>query len=423
MNILTIQRALLQQRLRELLRRRMNTFPCPTSISRWDGNVELLVRPGGASERFVLLATADDLTLPRALPNGYLALLQIGVGERRGQAAGLVQFGDRPEPLHLVKTVGPGMHTLMLEGHGLQRSASDVEGGPGAQERWSRTIGALGMDVWQRLCRLRYGVIGNGRTGSIVARSLAHLGARRLTLIDPDILERHNLGEMEDTMDAALGLQKAEALASSLSSRNGPLPEILPVNESVTHLRSLHAARACDVLVACVDHDGARLATATIATLFCKPLLDVATGIMGRGASRVMGADVRLILPGSCLLCLGGLRDEAQARRVLASSGAESTFYANRNWRSERAGSLHSLNQVAAAVALRLLEDFVGERVQQSTWVHVEFDLSGRLSVTYPDTARRSGAEGCPLCALSCLGEEGLASVSDLFSEENGSMG
>jgi len=78
-------------------------------------------------------------------------------------------------------------------------------------------------------------------------------------------------------------------------------------------------------------------------------------------------------------------------------------FYAGRDWRQERAGSLRSLNQLAAAVGLRLWEDFIAERVSESTWLHVELDHAGQLHATYPPA---SPVSPCRLCALMRLSED-----------------
>jgi len=57
-----------------------------------------------------------------------------------------------------------------------------------------RLIGALGgADVWDRLTGLHYTLVGLGRTGSLVAHTLARRGARRLTLIDPDAVSYTHL--------------------------------------------------------------------------------------------------------------------------------------------------------------------------------------------------------------------------------------
>jgi molybdopterin/thiamine biosynthesis adenylyltransferase len=44
------------------------------------------------------------------------------------------------------------------------------------------------------------------------------LGVRSLTLIDPDAIEAHNLGEMDTVTEEDLGAFKVEALAKRLRS-------------------------------------------------------------------------------------------------------------------------------------------------------------------------------------------------------------
>jgi hypothetical protein len=304
------------------------------------------------------------------------------------------------------------MHTLTLAG--AARTPGDDLPTP-ARERWSRSIAALGGEVWRRLSGLHYGIAGVGRSGSILAEAVAAgWGAERLSLIDPDLIQTHNLGEMMVVTAADRGAPKATAVTEALRRRSS-MNRITAVVGSVTHLPALRALQNCDVLFGCLDHDSGRLALAVLAVLFCKPYLDVATGIHGPATRRHMGADVRLLVPGErCLLCLGGLADQAGARRVLTSADAEQAFNVHRDWRQERNGSLRSLNHLAAALALRLWEDFVAQRLPGSTWLHAEFDSAGQLTLTYPPSA----VSPCPLCPLLGRGEEGLAQGRVFFQQD-----
>lgn len=63
-----------------------------------------------------------------------------------------------------------------------------------------------------------------------------------------------------------------------------------------------------------------------------------------------------------CILCLGGLADWAQARSLFFPVSRRTEA----DWRRQRAGSLRSLNPIAAHLGLRLLEDLVAERVDGS---------------------------------------------------------
>jgi molybdopterin/thiamine biosynthesis adenylyltransferase len=413
MNMLTVPRQVLGQALRRIGPPNQSVR-CPAGVSWWDGHCELLVgHPGRLSEQYVLLVRGGSFGTPPGVTPECAGVLTLGVGHLRGQAEAFARLASGLEPIDQLKLVGPGMHVLTL-------GPSMVEAGLPAnldalRERWSRTIAALGEEVWRRLTRLHYGIVGVGRRGSILAEALAAgWGVERLSLIDPDVMEAYNLGEMASVMEADCGQAKAAALARRVCLPELSRPVITAVAGSITHVPALHAAQACDVLFGCLDHDGARLALAALAVLFCKPYVDIATGIHGQ-ADRRMGVDVRLLVPGErCLLCLGDLADPAGARQVLASADAEQAFYAGRDWRQERAGSLRSLNQLAVAVALRMWEDFIAWRAEGSTWVHLEFDGAGRMTVAYPPIA---SPVPCRLCPLLALGEGGLSATRALFRE------
>jgi hypothetical protein len=305
------------------------------------------------------------------------------------------------------------------------------------QGRWSRTIGALGgEDVWQRLIRLPIAVIGCGRTGSIVAFMLAALGIRHLTLIDPDVIEPHNLAEMDVVGDADVGRPKVEAAADHLRDRlAASCGSILPVNAPIAVPEAISAAIGCDVLFACPDNDAARLAVAIIGTLYHRVVVDVGTGIHfptdpvltirnphSAIRNRWMGADVRLIVPGDgCLLCRGSLTHYGRALDDLINH--RDPNLPARVWNEERAGSLRSLNQLAAALAVRLLEDLVAERIQGSIWARVDVNEAGRVAVDYPLGEPPPASRECPLCAKAGLGDEGWPGGRPPSPSANGNAG
>lgn len=363
----------------------------------------------------MLIERTSTFAVPETLADGCVGILQIGEGQQRGRAQGWLSLDNRIEPIHQLNLVGAGMHKISFVEVESENALPTRQPGEREEARWSRTIGALGVrDVWRRLIGVHFGVIGVGRTGSQIALSLARLGAQQLTLIDSDVIEEHNLGEMGAVTDADIGRFKVEALASSLAAV-APALEAVTVPDSITRLRALNAVKACDFLFSCVDHDSARLALTGLATIFAKPLIDVATGIHGRGGQRQMGSDIRLTLPGeSCLLCLGGLRDPSVAQEAIRSADAELAIYGSREWDNERTGSLASLNQIAAGIAMRFVEDLIAERIEESMWVRIEFDPSGRLAVTYP-TANRFAA--CEMCRCSGLGDDGLENLRNLFQK------
>jgi hypothetical protein len=304
-----------------------------------------------------------------------------------------------------MQIVGAGMHRVAaVDFRPRPRHALS----PDAAERWSRVMGALGgREVWQRLVSLHVCIVGLGRTGSLVATTLVKQGVQTLSLIDPDVLHTHNLDAMDAVTMRDLGRRKAAAIAENLQHAF-PFTHITALPQSVMTLEARLLAKSADILVCCVDHDAARLYTGGLACCYAKPLLDIGTGISSGPSSvppvpstppaavqaastrRALGADVRLILPGDgCLLCWGGV---AQPQAALQQWR---TGPPRRPWYVERAGSLRSLNALAAHLGIRLLEDLVAGRLTHSVWLRFE---NGRTRPGVPSTPSR--APSPHLCAL-----------------------
>src|SRR5262249_22598380 len=119
------------------------------------------------------------------------AVLALGLGRAAGRVAGTYFALGGAQPLHRLAVVGSPLAPTRLTGE--RRGALPDR----ATEVWSRTRGALGEAAFRRLHGLHVGVVGCGRSGSLAAVALHRLGVGRLTLIDPDPIEPHNLGEMD----------------------------------------------------------------------------------------------------------------------------------------------------------------------------------------------------------------------------------
>ncbi len=391
--------------LTELLCREFTVTP-PVVPAQSDPMVALVVDSG---DRFIhhsqfLQRWWREHSLRTAAP---LAMLMLERAPQRGRlTCHLLGEEETTAAIQTVKLVGPGMHRLSMSTGDTLPSAIELPAHD--TERWSRAIGALGNEQWHGLRTLHVGVIGTGRTGSVLATSLARLGVRNLTLIDPDRLELHNTDAMDCVTEHDIDKLKVTSVQRELQRITGDAATITALPDSITTLRAFVQAKAVDVLISCVDHDGARLATALIATLYLKPLIDIGAGIFGAGNQRELGADIRLILPDErCLLCFGGLANTARAREMLTGRAVSPAV----PWHRERAGSLRSLNQLAAHFALRLLEDFVSDRLQQSTWLHLEFDPHGLPSLR---TMTPAPQPTCPLCQRTGNGDQALDQIQDL---------
>ncbi|MFQ3611099.1 MAG: ThiF family adenylyltransferase [Fimbriimonadales bacterium] len=312
--------------------------------------------------------------LPLCPENSLSAIVALGIGNASGHFAGVYHTADGIGPLYQLTLVGAHWTRLPL----LPFRPALMAQNP-TNEFWSRSMGALGEQNYQRLTALHPCIVGCGRSGSLMAMALARLGIQQLTLIDPDLMEPHNLGEMDAVTPADLGKPKVEAIAQQVRAISSC--HVVPIDDSILSFSSLAKVKRADLLVCCVDNSTARLASAFLATLYLKPLLDIGTGIFFQGRWRTMGADIRLVVPNRCLLCFGSIANLEQARSEMGQALPSETSI---DWRSQRAGSLRSLNMLAVGFALRLLEDYISGRVQESRWVRLLFNDAGIPTLEQP---------------------------------------
>ena len=352
--------------------------------------------------------------------------------EETGAFVGVLADTENIRPVHSIKLIGPGMREIPAVDFLHDPTLTLPTPSPQQGGRWSRTIGALGEESWSTLIHSHFCIVGCGRTGSLAATSLARLGVRHLTLIDPDVLQEHNLDSMDSVGVKDIGHPKAVSLADNLH-REFAHCSVRPLALSVLDDPSLQSLKEAEVLVCCVDDDLARAVVGFLACLYARPLLDIGTGVLRRqgadtsAGTREMGADVRLVLPGEgCLFCWGGVADQARLQASLNrwASGRESGN-PERPWHEERAGSLRSLNQIAVHLGIRMIEQLAAGSSALSVnlpasapeeaathlfansdtfsrWIRLHFDDQGMPDISRLPSRR---TQSCPLCRVMGLGD------------------
>lgn len=274
--------------------------------------------------------------------------------------------------------------------------AADVEAGANDGEgRDSRLVGALTPQGLARLRGMSYAVIGVSRVGSLVAHTLARWGVQRILLIDPDQVEPHNAdaGEFHPVFDE--GRDKVKAVAKALRPLLRPGATIDTYANSLTTPMAFSACRSADCIITCVDDDSARLQAAALATSYLRLHLDIGTQVFRQDdGSLQAGADIRLLVPADrprCLHCFGGFAQADALRRAAGLDDAPPP-----PWNELRAGSLRTVNQIAAHAGLRLLERLATGTLGGSTWLrYEETPLPGVREIV----PRRPWT--CPLCSTT----------------------
>jgi hypothetical protein len=181
---------------------------------------------------------------------------------------------------------------------------------PAFRKELKRTISAWGRESQQKLARLKFGVVGVGSVGSIVAECLARMGVQHIKLIDYDRVERHNLDRLlhANISDATKGRLKVDLIGAALErSATAAKPVIERHPLAVTEMDGFKEALDCDILFSCVDRPWPRHVLNYIAYAYLIPVID--GGILIRmSGDRLRTASWRshTVYPGRrCLQCIG----------------------------------------------------------------------------------------------------------------------
>ena len=172
-----------------------------------------------------------------------------------------------------------------------------------------RTVDTWGIKCQRDISGLRFGIVGVGSVGCVIAESLARMGVERLTVIDPDRVEAHNLDRLLYASKYDIGRLKVDlisihakrsATASNFKVTKYPLP--------IQNRNAFSAALDCDILFSAVDRPLPKDLLNHIAYVHCIPVIsggvyidNKSNGTLGQAAWGVttIGPEFR------CLRCDG----------------------------------------------------------------------------------------------------------------------
>lgn len=199
----------------------------------------------------------------------------------------------------------------VVGGSGLEVSFNDgLLPRPAFREELKRTISSWGVESQESLARLRFGIVGVGSVGSIVAETLARMGVQHIILIDYDHVERHNLDRLlhANAEDALNHRRKIDVIGDALAkSATAATPRIDRLPFTVVEENGFRAALDCDILFSCVDRPWPRHVLNYLAYAYLIPVVDGGILIRTRH-DRLRQASWRshAVLPGRrCLVCIG----------------------------------------------------------------------------------------------------------------------
>ena len=146
---------------------------------------------------------------------------------------------------------------------------------PDRQKILKRTFDTWGEKSQNLISRTKIGIVGLGSVGSIVAESVARIGVSRITLVDPDKIEEHNLDRLLNATLGDIGEYKVEVAAKAIHRSSTAInADIVSLPVSVHTKRAYRAMLDCDLIFSCVDRPLARDTLNYIAKVHIIPVID-----------------------------------------------------------------------------------------------------------------------------------------------------
>ena len=151
----------------------------------------------------------------------------------------------------------------------------DLVPAPTRREILRRTFDTWGITTQNAIARLHVGVVGLGSVGCLVAEAIARMGVGRVTLIDPDRVEEHNLDRLLYGTVGDIGRLKVEVAADAMKrSATASDVDITALPLSVHQKSAYEHALDCDVIFSCVDRPMARDVLNFVSQAHMIPVID-----------------------------------------------------------------------------------------------------------------------------------------------------
>jgi hypothetical protein len=241
----------------------------------------------------------------------------------------------------------------------------------------------LGDDAPGRIERAHVAVLGLGGGGSRIVQQLAHVGFRRLTICDPDVVEDTNLNRLigATLIDVVAKARKVNVAARMVRGLcEDPLLTLLDGRweDHAEHLRRV------DIICGCLDGYGQRQRLEEFARRYLIPLVDIGLDVHAApGHPPSMSGQVVLSMPGGpCMTCLGYLNAVVLER--------EADKYGDAGVRPQVVWANGMLASAAVGVVVDLITGWTGA----PTSIYLEYD--GNAQTLVPPQRLKYVKTPCP---------------------------
>jgi len=192
-------------------------------------------------------------------------------------------------------------------------STAPVEDQASDQSWFARQGLALGDAGHTKLRNLHVCVVGLGGTGSVAFCQLAHLGVRRITLVDGDLVESTNVSRILGATVHDAGCTWKVDVAARYAARLGLETEIVSFRGHLGGDVVAEDLEGCDVILSCVDKHLPRALLNRLSYKKAIPLIDMGSAFRVNLDGRITHGAGRVVIVGPnrpCLACWGHINPD-----------------------------------------------------------------------------------------------------------------
>ena len=189
-------------------------------------------------------------------------------------------------------------------------------------ERFDRQIAIFGIEGQEIIQSTKVVLVGHGGLGTFVLPQICLLGVKYISVVEHETFTATNrnryLGFLHSdfNFETGIGIDKilvAERVAKGID----PDINIKLIKNRLESQEAFNAIMEADVVIGCLDSDGARSILNELCIAYGVTYIDLASEVFEDGT---FGGRIAVVKEGSgCLYCMGGGLDQTEVRRYLAN--------------------------------------------------------------------------------------------------------
>lgn len=190
-----------------------------------------------------------------------------------------------------------------------------------ANERFNRQIAIFGLQGQEKIQSTKAVLVGFGGLGTFVLPQLCLLGVRDITVVEHETFSETNrnryMGFLHSDFDSdnCTGVDKV-MVAERVAKGIDPEVNIKIIKSKLESREAFAAITRADIVVGCLDSDGARSILNELSIAYGVTYMDLASEVFEDGT---FGGRIAVVKDGiGCLHCMGGGLDQTEVRRYLA---------------------------------------------------------------------------------------------------------